>query len=448
MAGDADEHRSRPGSAAAANTAESAPLLGGEARPPRPDHRPSSASHRASHSVASLPKGVHVPKVHKGSTIVNFLSVIILVSTSAGGFIDTPMVRLLEDTFCRDYYYADPAFPRPGGPIDEKLCKVDSIQTQVQDVLSIMVMLMSIVGLFSALPWGLAADRFGRRPIVFIDLVGIVIGTLIQMAVLRFHDVFPVRLIWLSAAGVAVGGGTPVLLAITFSIVTDATAEKDRFVRQEAVEEELESLSLMARIRHSFSRFKESLSLLQSVPLLLLMLATLVAMPIPYATLFFMVQYLSKRYGIKLSQTGYVQSVYGTLQLIQAFVILPWVSKVLLSSATSGKTSPGGEHHREHHLEHRRDLTLLRSSGVFLVVGFLILGLASTLPGFVFGLIVLALGSAYNSITRSIMSLYVDPEHTSRLFTLVGMVEVFGNAYGPPLIARLFDLGLSPQRNG
>lgn len=64
--------------------------------------------------------------------------------------------------------------------------------------------------------------------------MGIVIGTLIQMAVLRFHDVFPVRLIWLSAVGVAIGGGTPVLLAITFSIVTDATAEKDRSVRSRA----------------------------------------------------------------------------------------------------------------------------------------------------------------------------------------------------------------------
>lgn len=160
MTGATDDHHSRSGGAAAANTAETAPLLG-EARPPHPAQSP--PSHRASHSVSSsLPKSIHVPKVHKGSTIVSFLSVIILVSTSAGGFIDTPMVRILEDTFCRDYY-AGPGHGgsalRPGEPIDETLCKVDSIQTQVQDVLSIMVMLMSIVGLIFALPWGLAADR-------------------------------------------------------------------------------------------------------------------------------------------------------------------------------------------------------------------------------------------------------------------------------------------------
>lgn len=216
-----------------------------------------------------------------------------------------------------------------------------------------------------------------------------------------------------------VGNSLLILAAVLFLFLPETLHHKQD---QEAVEVETEPLDIKARIRHSFARFKESLSLLHSVPLLLLMLATLVAMPIPYATLYFMVQYLSKRYGIKLSQTGYVQSVYGALQLIHAFVILPWVSKVLLNSALPGKASPapGNESHREHHLEHRRDLTLLRSSGVFLVVGFLILGLASTLPGFVFGLVLLALGSAYNSITRSIMSLYVDPEHTSRLFTLVG----------------------------
>ena len=61
-------------------------------------------------------------------------------------------------------------------------------------------------------------------------LLGLALGYLIQLTVLYFHDVFPIRLVWLSAASVTVGGGNAVLAAIVLSIVTDATADKDRLV--------------------------------------------------------------------------------------------------------------------------------------------------------------------------------------------------------------------------
>ncbi len=177
-------------------------------------------------------------------------------------------------------------------------------------------------------------------------------------------------------------------------------------------------------ISHTFDRFKESLSIINSISLLLLILSTFISMPVAYSMLQFMAQFLSKRYDIKLSQTGYVQSVNGVCQLIQAFVILPWLSKLILSSATPAKIRASDEHHR--------DLGLARLSGGILILGSLTLGLAPTLPVFIFGLVLLTLGSAYNSLGRSLMSLYVDPEHTSRLFTLVGSKSKLIYPYFPP----------------
>lgn len=135
-----------------ANVAETAPLL--EVHPPR---RP---SHRPTHSVTSVAslRNIHVPKVHNGGTIVKFLCVLVLIATSAGGFTDTPTLRIIEDIVCRDYY-SDNGSLRPDEQIDEKLCKVNIIQTHVQDIMSIMAMLVAIVGFFAAFPWGLAADR-------------------------------------------------------------------------------------------------------------------------------------------------------------------------------------------------------------------------------------------------------------------------------------------------
>ena len=61
-------------------------------------------------------------------------------------------------------------------------------------------------------------------------LLGMALGYLVQLTVLYFHNVFPIRLVWLSAASVVVGGGIAVLAAIILSIVTDATSDKDRLV--------------------------------------------------------------------------------------------------------------------------------------------------------------------------------------------------------------------------
>lgn len=184
--------------------------------------------------------------------------------------------------------------------------------------------------------------------------------------------------------------------------------------------EETEPSDIKSRMRHTLSQFKESLSLLKSLSLLLLICSVFSMMPTSYATLYFMAQFMSLRYGIKLSQTGYVQSAYGVCQLIQAFVILPWISKVLLRNMAPSKPDPDDEHDRKHDREHYRDLALARWSGGFLIIGSLALAIAPSLPGFIFGLILMALGSAYSSLARSFMSLFVDPEHTSRLFTLVG----------------------------
>lgn len=204
---------------------------------------------------------------------------------------------------------------------------------------------------------------------------------------------------------------------------------------QEDIEEEPEtnSPSFRSRISHVFNRFKESLSILKSTSLILLLLTCLGARPV-MATLQFMAQFISKRYDIALAETGYVQSVYGVTQIAHSLVILPWLARFVMRDATPAKFRAKDEHHR--------DLSFAKWSYGILVVGIAALGLAPTLPAFIFGLVITALGSGFNSLTRSLMSLYVDPEHRSRLFSLVGMVEVIGSVYAQPMMAGLFTLGM------
>ncbi|KAI1077407.1 MFS general substrate transporter [Whalleya microplaca] len=460
---------------------ESSPLMGEQPR--RPSHRPT----RSVTSIISL----KVPKAHKSSTIVNLLCAIAFVASSASGFLGIPMTRVLEDVLCQEYYDGMQSLD---GPIDEKLCKENAIQKRLAFIAAIASMIDAIVGFLAAFPWGLVADRIGRRPVFAISLMGVCFNILWNMMVLWLHKAMPIELIWIGACGPLLGGGTAVLLGLLLSMITDATTEEERamaFMRSHVASlcgnllspaiasimmervgpwpplwvanaviaisaiaiffvpetlkhktaeepedpENPESATLKSRVLHIIDQFKESLSILKSPSLILLLLTALASTPIIYATLAFMSQFISKRYDIKLFQTGYVQSAYGVAQIIHALLILPWLTKYLIKGTTTPRfRSPD---------EHTRDLSLARWSFGVLSIGALVLGLAPTLAGFMFGLVLMALGSGYNSLSRSLMTLYVDPEHTSRLFSLVGMVEVVGGMYAQPMLAALFTLGLN-----
>ncbi|KAI1378591.1 MFS general substrate transporter [Hypoxylon crocopeplum] len=465
---------------------ESSPLL--------PEERPRRPSHRPTLSVTSI-TSVHVPKVHSGRTIVNLLCVISFIVSCSNGFTVIPETRILEDVVCRKYYGLTES---TGVPIDEQLCKENAIQEKVAFIIAIQSSVDAIVGFLAALPWGLAADRIGRKPVFVLNLLGILINISWSMVVLYFHTVFPTELIWLGSAGLLVGGGNAVLTGIILSMTSDATNEEERAVafmrlhvaslcgtlgspavasammeklgpwppvwaanfvviigaiaflfvpetlkhrhtQDENVPEpedpEAENVGLKSKASHVIARFKESLSILSSASLILLLLACLGTTPVLYGTYQFMAQFISKRYHIKLSQTGYVQTIYGVAQVVQALIVLPWIARYVMKSTTPARLRASDEHHR--------DLSIARWSLGFLVLGIFVLGISPTLAGFIFGLILMAIGSCFSSLIRSLLSLYVDPEHRSRLFSMVGMVEVIGSIYAQPFLAGLFALGMN-----
>jgi len=189
--------------------------------------------------------------------------------------------------------------------------------------------------------------------------------------------------------------------------------------------------SFKQHLYNALKQLKESLLILNG-PLILLFLTLFITSPVYYSMLQFMAQYISKRYAMKLKDTGYVQTVYGCAQVFVAFVGIPVVSKLL--TPKPGLATPLQDQKRDFKLA-------LISFGIF-IPGFLFLGSAPTLAYFIFALLVIALGSGYSSFARALMSSHVDTEHRSRLFTLVGMLETAGTMYSGPLLAGLFSVGM------
>ncbi|KAI0397355.1 major facilitator superfamily transporter [Xylariaceae sp. FL0594] len=516
---------------------------------------------RSGFSFASVASTIasHVPRAHvrnedgsSSSSVLHVLCAVIFLASCSGGFIELPMTRLIEDIICRQYYGVAAAETSSSSSslvavsrrdwesgrlgtdylrlsrtqtIDESMCKEDAIQKKLAYLLAVNATLFAIVGCVAAFPWGLAADKIGRKPIVTLAMTGLLMSALIEMAVVYWHDAFPLTAIWLSSTGQLVGGGNAVLGAVIFTMVTDATREEDRamaFLRthisnlcgnllspsvaavvmertgslwiapiigtslfclgtvififlpetmvrkkehtrahSDSESDDDDRASPSSRVQEILHQLEEYVTMLTKSPSLVVLLTTLLlfAMPSSFSTLNFMNQYVSRRYGVTIAQTGYVQTVYGVASVVASLVVLPRLSRAMLSvspspSSSSSSSSPPSSPNKRRwrwsfSSEQARDLHLARASLLLLFLGSLTLALSpSLLPSFVLGLVLMALGAGASSLVKSLMSARVDPGHRSRLFSLAGIIDVLGSVYAQPLLASLFSLGLRLAAGG
>ncbi|KAI1207614.1 MFS general substrate transporter [Annulohypoxylon truncatum] len=434
-------------------------------------------------SIASAT--ISVPTVRKPGAILGLFFIIIFAVSAADAFKQIPMTRIFEDILCHEYY--DAAFA-PDAPIDEELCKVNAIQSNLAYLLAVLESLNSGVSCLVALLWGIVADRVGRKPVFIICLTGMVLNLLWVMVVGWFSCALSSRLIWISSLA-HLGGGSPVLLACVYSILSDVVSESDRsitfmrihitsiignlispavasammpstgpwplmlitfalwiislglvtlipetFHREQSGDGDSHSISFKARTVQGLLQLRDSLSIIRIRSVFLLLCIFFLSYPTIMCTLQFMVQFLSKRYHIHLAETGYVQSIYGIAHIVVVLIIIPSVCNMI--------TRPSTPRWLRIEDEEKRDLVLVRWFYAASMVGSLILGIAPSLSVFVFGLIVMSIGSISSSFIKSIAASHVDSEHRSRLFTIIAIVEVGSNIWTMPVLAGLFALGM------
>lgn len=107
-------------------------------------------------SIASL-ASIHVPKAHSGKTLIFLFSAIVFVITSTNGFTLIPLTKVVENVVCHQYYGQAQGLDTQ---IDEMLCKVPAVQSQMAYIFATMEVCTAITGFLAAFPWGIAADRY------------------------------------------------------------------------------------------------------------------------------------------------------------------------------------------------------------------------------------------------------------------------------------------------
>ncbi|RAQ69191.1 hypothetical protein COH21_012931, partial [Aspergillus flavus] len=122
------------------------------------------------------------------SSVLTCLVICNFLLAGSGAFIGLPLTRLIEDNLCRRYV-------QQGSSIDERLCKTDKIQSELAYLNGSLLLVEALVGLVVAFPFGVLADRIGRKPIILLSTVGSQLALAWELAVIALQGTISVKLI-------------------------------------------------------------------------------------------------------------------------------------------------------------------------------------------------------------------------------------------------------------
>ncbi|KAK1599324.1 major facilitator superfamily transporter [Colletotrichum navitas] len=398
-----------------------------------------------------------------------------------------PIMRLIEDHICHQHYRLGPE-----ARIPEMKCKVDDVQRDLAWLQGWQALFGAVVNMTVAFPYGVLSDRIGRKAGMLLAYIG-TLGALIWGPL--FLGLFPEASIYLILLGILfflMGGGVVVFFNNLYAMAADVSTAKDRasnfvFLSVGAVAggllgpltagfmmerhgpwapirlmflvvpvilllmmllpETLRSrsagspprkrLALGAAVGEALDNglheVREYVGILRDRNVILCLAPSLVQGPLNASNGQTLPQYISKYFGWTLAQTTFLMSPLS-LGHLAVLLALPWVSRII--------TDPRGRFRRT---GCGKDALLGRVSYFMIASGALIESLSHDVVVFAAGLVVTTLGSASFPVSRALITGFVEPEHTSRLYALTSMAETLGSPLGGPVLAWAFSVGLEKK---
>ncbi|KAI7777194.1 hypothetical protein LA080_003926 [Diaporthe eres] len=155
--------------------------------------------------------------------IVAALAILVFITQFGASLSDVPSVRLLQEIICRRNYGL-----APDSSVEEEKCRTDGIQSQLNVISTGALVFGYLPGILVALPYGMLADRRGRKPVLGLCILGMILSQLIWIAIAWNHTRWDLRTVWLSSLPLLIGGGETVGEAMVFAIVADVAPEGKR----------------------------------------------------------------------------------------------------------------------------------------------------------------------------------------------------------------------------
>lgn len=459
---------------------EARPLLNRDASSPS---RPSSAS--PSRLTDSNPR-----HLDRQNVVVLVITTIFLAELGVAILIPA-LNSMLEDMVCQGYV---PRLSTGASLADDPRCKVPQVQTRLAMLRGWQATLECIPAVLCAVPFGIMADRVGRKPVLLIAWLGLCLNLVWYDVVFLFRGALPPWTTWFGAAFLFIGGFPSVGPAMIYTILADVTPQGDRASIFFALGAALMSAELLGNPIAGFL-------LLVGTPMTLVVGLALVI--IGGLIIIFLPETLglSKKLdgdGDESSDTS--ESSTGDLSFWQLLMrnvrtgaeeigtfivgnkrivalIIPvvfivvgkfanelllqystkryewtWSQASFLMTIKSTSTLvlyllilPGLSTlllKRFHMSAVSKDLFLTRASGVVLIIGALMIALAYKPAILVVALIINSLGGGISLALRSLLNAFVESHHIAMLNTLISILEFGGVMVASPLLFASLGKGI------
>ncbi|KAF7180912.1 hypothetical protein CNMCM7691_000041 [Aspergillus felis] len=173
---------------------EETPLLG---------HNHASESRRSTHARWIL------IVVSLGICAINFGSYLAMA----------PQVQIFESIICRKLH-PEIALLTTQEQIDAR-CKALDVQGELALVNGWKETLDTLPGILLALPFGLMADQAGRRMVLRLSLLGLIVEEVMVRIIAWYSTFIPLRTVWFMSLFQICGGGTAIARSMIFTMITD-----------------------------------------------------------------------------------------------------------------------------------------------------------------------------------------------------------------------------------
>ncbi|KAH7378367.1 major facilitator superfamily domain-containing protein [Pyrenochaeta sp. MPI-SDFR-AT-0127] len=443
---------------------------------------------------ASLP--IVAPQKKKPWVLLVALVFALVAIIDVGAFLaDPPRTRVYESNLCLIYYREhDPSAIGADGNVPEKLCKIDEVQQKMAMIFGWQDMFDAIPSIILAVPFGILADKIGRKWIFTASLMGLQLSSA-WVLMICYVKTLPLQLTWLSSAFFCIGGGPVVAMAIGLTMISDIAPPEKRTTiflylsasvliaemiapimaarlmehgdwlplllalgiqqvgiciafffpetlhlrdlpepkdREDDQSIELQPMGGHFTLKAQVRNFQTAFHFLKSDRTLVLVVTTFLANRLGRQAITLLIRYASKRYSWEIKKAAYLLSFRAATNLVAITVFIPLTNLLLLKKLNLPA--------------HSADLWIARGSIILTTLSFFIMGIAAYPALLVLGLLVYNMGTGYNAAMRSV-SIHIVGGQSSpdvgKLMSTIAIAESIGAMVAGPLLNEIFQLAMN-----
>ncbi|KAF7947912.1 hypothetical protein EAE96_008984 [Botrytis aclada] len=443
---------------------------------PPSETSPLISTHNNPHDPPPLPTSPSLPTL-----ILYFMTLHFLIAFCEMVLV-APLISLFESSLCHsNYNFPEPSLRLNTREITSEMCKIPEIQGPLATIRGWKSFGDTVPVLLVAIPIGNLGDRYGRRKIMALSLIGVGLSLLEIFVVCAYPKFFDLRWVWLSSLFLLCGGGLYSSAAFMWAMASSLIPEDKRSYAfyyifsafyiaeligsyvasitidispwiacsmamgsvilgllllwlvpfsQSSPHPEVSSPSSSTQLQSRHLTTIPKTTILATIrdaiiqPNVLLCIPVFLVGTLRYTTLNILIQYSSVRFNTKISTGAMFYTETAIINIVLFLFLIPRIISWIKS--------------RYHVRSEKIDLALMRISVCFLLVGSLSIGLAPTSRWIPVGVSIFAAGFGSRVSTLSLTSHFIPASSLATLYASIAVLENLGHAINDPSMQHIF----------